>query len=43
MGSSNYLPFLTTNPSIFMLNDVSIGIINADVIKDMCLNMCIKN
>lgn len=30
------------NPSIFMLNDISIGFMNADVVKDMCLNVCNK-
>lgn len=36
-------PILTSNPAVFMLNDISVGIINADIIKDMCVNMCIKN
>ena len=40
---SNKMPHLTTNPSIFKLNDISIGIINADVVKDMCIGMCVKN
>ena len=37
------MPVLTSNPSVFNLNDISIGIINTDVVKDMCINMCIKN
>jgi DNA polymerase alpha subunit B len=32
-----------TNPAFIQLNDVSVGVINTDVIKDMCLNTCIKN
>ena len=35
-------PHLVGNPSIFMLNDISIGFLNADVVKDMCLNVCNK-
>ena len=26
-----------------MLNDVRIGIVNTDIVKDMCINMCFKN
>ena len=33
---------LTTNPSTFMLNDISVGLVNADVIKDLCLRMVVK-
>jgi hypothetical protein len=35
-------PHLVGNPSIFMLNDISVGFLNADVVKDMCLNVCNK-
>lgn len=34
---------MASNPAVFQLNDIKIGIINTDVIKDMCINMCIKN
>lgn len=34
---------LLSNPGRFSVNDVSIGIVNTDVIKDMCINMCTKN
>lgn len=36
-------PLLVSNPCLFRLNDVTIGVINTDIIKDMCLNTCIKN
>jgi hypothetical protein len=39
---SNMMPYLVTNPGIFMLNDISFGIINTDVIKDICVNMVNK-
>ena len=39
---SNLMPHLVTNPGIFMLNDISFGIINTDVIKDICVNMVNK-
>lgn len=35
-------PHLVGNPGIFMLNDISIGFMNTDVVKDMCLNVCTK-
>jgi|DEB0MinimDraft_12_1074336.scaffolds.fasta_scaffold15845_1 hypothetical protein len=37
------MPVLTSNPAVFQVNDISVGVINSDVIKDMCINMCIKN
>lgn len=37
------MPVLTSNPSMIRLNDVSVGIVNTDVIKDMCINTCVKN
>ena len=43
MRKDNSIPVLTSNPATFEVNDVSVGIINTDVIKDMCINMCIKN
>ena len=43
MRKDNNMPILTSNPATFNLNDISVGIINTDVIKDMCINMCIKN
>ena len=30
------------NPSFFMLNDISVGFVNVDVIRDMCVNFCTK-
>ena len=35
-------PHLVGNPSVFMLNDISVGVVNVDVVKDMCLNICTK-
>jgi hypothetical protein len=35
-------PILVGNPSVFMLNDISVGVMNVDMIKDMCLNICTK-
>lgn len=43
MSTQSRMPVLTSNPSVFMLNDISVGIVNTDVVKDMCINMCIKN
>lgn len=37
------MPVLTSNPAMIQLNDVSVGIVNTDVIKDMCINTCVKN
>lgn len=37
------MPILVPNPTVFSVNDVTIGIVNTDVIKDMCINMCIKS
>jgi DNA polymerase II small subunit/DNA polymerase delta subunit B len=30
------------NPARFQINDITFGVINADVIKDMCINMITK-
>ena len=35
-------PILVPNPALFMLNDITIGFSNADVIKDLCMNMVVK-
>lgn len=43
MSTSRNMPVLASNPSIIKINDISIGFINSDVIKDMCINMCVKN
>lgn len=43
MNKDKKKPVLVSNPSLFRLNDVTIGVINTDIIKDMCLNTCIKN
>ena len=34
---------LTSNPGRVMVNDVTIGVINTDVVRDMCVNMHNKN
>ena len=34
---------LTSNPGRIMVNDISIGIVNTDVLKDMCINMLNKH
>ena len=34
---------LTSNPARIMVNDISIGIVNTDVLKDMCINMLNKH
>lgn len=43
MKLGNHMPVLTSNPSVIQINDVSVGIVNTDVIKDMCINTCVKN
>lgn len=43
MKQNQRIPHLTTNPCVFKLNDISVGVINTDVIKDMCIGMCVKN
>jgi len=39
---SNALPHLVTNPSMFRVNDVTVGFMNGDVVKDICQSMCSK-
>ena len=34
---------LMSNPATFTINGISIGFINADVLKDMCQNIVVKN
>ena len=34
---------LASNPSVFMLNDISVGFVNTDIIRDLCTRLCIKN
>ena len=36
-------PSCLSNPCHFELNEVSIGLINTDVVKDMCSNIVVKN
>jgi len=43
MSRQRALPVLTSNPATIQLNDITVGIVNTDVVKDMCINMCIKN
>lgn len=39
---NNLTPHLITNPGIFMLNDISFGIVTTDIIKDVCTNIVTK-
>ena len=39
---NNLTPHLVTNPGIFMLNDISFGIVTTDIIKDVCTNIVTK-
>jgi hypothetical protein len=34
---------LASNPDVVQINDFKIGFINADIVKDMCPNLLIKN
>lgn len=34
---------LASNPSVFMLNDISVGFVNTDIVRDLCTRMCIKH
>lgn len=38
---SRFEPVLLGNPTIFRVNDITFGVMNADAIKDVCLNMII--
>jgi len=31
------------NPQTFRLNDLTIGVLNADIVKDLCMSMVIKD
>jgi hypothetical protein len=31
------------NPQTFTLNDLTIGVLNADIVKDLCMSMVIKD
>ena len=33
---------LVGNPQIFQINDINIGVINADIVKDMCQSLVTK-
>ena len=33
---------VVSNPAKFRINDITFGVFNADVIKDMCINMITK-
>jgi DNA polymerase II small subunit/DNA polymerase delta subunit B len=35
-------PVLASNPAVLRVNDITIAAINADSIKDVCLNMIVK-
>jgi len=37
------VPILTSNPTTFMINDICVGFVNSDIVKDICINMCFKN
>lgn len=34
---------LASNPSVFMLNDISVGFVNTDIVRDLCTRLCIKS
>ena len=42
LDKKSKVPHLAGNPSFFMLNDISVGFVNVDVIRDMCVNFCTK-
>ena len=31
------------NPQVFRVNDLTIGVLNADIVKDLCMGMVIKD
>jgi len=37
------MPHLVSNPGMFSVNEISFGVVNTDIIKDMCVNMVVKN
>lgn len=37
-----FAPVLACNPALLRVNDITIGAINADSIKDVCINMIVK-
>ena len=42
MFPAGFEPILLGNPQMFRINDINIGLINADVIKDLCHMALIK-
>lgn len=36
-------PILLGNPQMFRINDINIGVINSDVIKDLCVSSLNKS
>jgi len=43
MRVQNRMPHLVSNPGMFSINEVTFGFVNTDVVKDMCVNMVVKN
>lgn len=43
MRTQNRMPHLVSNPETFSINEISFGFVNTDVVKDMCVNMVVKN
>ena len=39
---TGFNPKVMANPQTFRVNDISIGVINADIVKDLCMNLVIK-
>jgi len=37
------MPHLVSNPGVFTINEITFGFVNTDVVKDMCVNMVVKN
>jgi hypothetical protein len=35
-------PVMVGNPAVFRVNDITIAAVNADAVKDVCLNMIMK-
>lgn len=36
-------PTLIGNPQTFRINDITVGVLNADIVKDLCMSMVMKD
>ena len=36
-------PTLLGNPQTFRINDITVGVLNADIVKDLCMSMVMKD